>query len=223
MHFDQNILFVIIVAIVGIFRLISRIAKNVREQSQRNNPRSTPSLSRESRPLPSRSKPKSDEERVREFLEALGQPAGTKPPPRMMPRTNLPPRPLAPVQPPLSMRPFSPIIVPAPEQPRKKIAEPKERKQAPVETKPVVVLPPLVTTRAEANEPGSWISVAELSQAPTIAPTVPAYEIQGIGTTEVTWKNALRSAGSIRSAIILREILGPPRALQPFELALTRA
>jgi hypothetical protein len=221
MRFDQNILFVIIVAIVGIFRLISRIAGNVREQSQRNKPGSTPPPSRESRALPSRSKPKSDEERVREFLEALGQPAGTKPPPRMMPRTNLPPRPLAPVQPPPSMRPFSPVILPAPEQRRKKIAAPQERRQSHIETKPVVIQPAAVTTPAEANQPGSWIRVAELSQAPTIAPIGPAYGVQATGSAEVNWKNALRSAASIRSAIILREILGPPRALE--EIALTRA
>src|SRR2546430_10979545 len=54
-----------------------------------------------------RIQPKTDEERVREFLEALGQPAGAAPPPKAQPRTQIPPRPLAPVQPPASMRPFA--------------------------------------------------------------------------------------------------------------------
>lgn len=217
MHFDQNILFLIIVAVVGIFRLISRITGNARDQSQQNKPRSSPSLSRES--PPPRSQPKSDEERVRELLEALGQPAGTRPPPKVMPRTSVAPRPLAPVQPP-AMRPFSPIIVPVPVQPRKKMATPRERKLSPVQTKSVVILPPAVTTQAEGNEPGSWIRAAELAQAPT---TGPAYEIQAAGEAEVTWKNVLRSSNSIRSAIILREILGPPRALRPLESAITQA
>ncbi|HEY2103907.1 MAG TPA: hypothetical protein VGH08_11725 [Chthoniobacterales bacterium] len=215
MHFDQNILFVIIVAVVGIFRLISRVTGNAPDQSQRNKPRSSPSLSRESPPLAPRSRPKSDEERVRELLEALGQPAGTTPPPKVMPRTNVAPRPLAPVQPP-AMRPFSPVIVPIPDQPQKKIAAPRERKRSPVERKSPVLLPPAVAMPTEANEPGSWIRAAELAQAP-------AYEIQTAGEAEVSWKNVLRSSNSIRSAIILREILGPPRALRPLESAITQA
>src|SRR5205085_6475131 len=136
-------------------------------------------------------------ERIREFLEALGQPAGTKPPPKAVPRTNLPPRPLAPVQPPPSMRPFSPVIGRAPEQRRKRIAAPQEQRQPPIETKSVVILPAPVTAGAEANEPGSWLRVAELSQAPTTAATGPAYDLLASGATEVIWKNALRSAASV--------------------------
>src|SRR5947209_12495817 len=145
MHFDQNVLFVIIVAAVGIFRLLTRIRDNAREQSQRNKSHPTSSSQSESRPPRPDSKSKSDEERIREFLEALGQPAGTKPPPKAVPRTNLPPRPLAPVHPPPSMRPFSPVIVPAPGQRRKKIAPPQERRPSPIETKSVVILPAPLT------------------------------------------------------------------------------
>src|SRR5437879_2603179 len=105
MHWDQNIIFIIIAAIIGISRLVSRISENARKQSPRQ-------PSRTARPQPpapiiQRTQPKTDEQRVREFLEALGQPAGAALPPKVQPRAEIPPRPLAPVQPPPLMRPFA--------------------------------------------------------------------------------------------------------------------
>src|SRR5256885_7054063 len=108
MHWDQNIIFIIIAAIIGISRLIARISEESKKRSQR-----PPQLPRApGRPRPEytqpaqRAQPKTDVDRIREFLEALGQPAGTAPPPKVQPRTQIPSRPLAPVQPPTSMRPF---------------------------------------------------------------------------------------------------------------------
>src|SRR5206468_6788422 len=107
MHFDQNIIFIIIAAIIGISRLVSRISEESKKQSQRRRqpPQSPPPQPGIPQPI-QRTRPKTDEERVREFLEALGQPAGGAPPPKIHPRTQIPPRPLAPVQPPASMRPL---------------------------------------------------------------------------------------------------------------------
>src|SRR5512133_1134315 len=105
MHWDQNIIFIIIAAIVGISRLIARISEESKKRSQR-----PPQPPRPPGPRPEytqpvqRTQPKTDAERIREFLEALGQPAGTAPPPKVQPRTQIPSRPLAPVQPPASMR-----------------------------------------------------------------------------------------------------------------------
>ena len=70
---------------------------------------------------------------------------------------------------------------------------------------------------AEANEPGAWIAQEEaqvsvpqkkdvtsrVSAPPTLAPSA-----------ETLWKQILRSPDSLRTAIILREIFGPPRGLQ---------
>src|SRR5207244_4354716 len=110
MHWDQNIIFIIIAAIIGISRLVSRISEESKKQSQRRRqpqpPQSSPPQPQMPQPI-KRVRPKTDEERVREFLEALGQPAGAAPPPKVQPRTQIPPRPLAPVQPPASMRPFA--------------------------------------------------------------------------------------------------------------------
>src|SRR5205823_2751401 len=86
MHWDQNIIFIIIAAIIGISRLVSRISEESKKQSQgRRQPPPQPPQT----PQPIRRiQPKTDEERVREFLEALGQPAGAAPPPKAQPRTR---------------------------------------------------------------------------------------------------------------------------------------
>src|SRR5205807_10527756 len=101
---------------------------------------------------------KADEERVREFLEALGQPAGVAPPPKVQPRTQIPPRPLAPVQPPASMRPFGkPEFRTWREQAEEIVVLQQPTKIAPPEIKRVIV-PSVVP--AEASEPGAWIAQA---------------------------------------------------------------
>ena len=86
MHWDQNIIFIIIAAIVGISRLIARISEESKKRSQRppQLPRA-PSRPEYTQPV-QRTQPKTDADRIREFLEALGQPAGTAPP-KVQPRT----------------------------------------------------------------------------------------------------------------------------------------
>jgi hypothetical protein len=91
MHWDQNIIFIIIAAIIGISRLVSRISEESKKQSQRRRqpPQPSPPQPQMRQPI-QRVRPKTDEERVRE-LEALGQPAGAAPPPKAQPRTQIPP------------------------------------------------------------------------------------------------------------------------------------
>jgi hypothetical protein len=212
MHWDQNIIFIIIAAIVGISRLIARISEESKKRSQR-----PPQLPRApARPRPEytqpvqRAQPKTDADRIREFLEALGQPAGTAPPPKVQPRTQIPPRPLARVQPPASMRPFG----------KPEFRTWKERvKEIVVLQQPTpakrVVAPPAVP--AEANEPGSWMAQEQaqvsVAQKKEITSRVSA-PITLAPSTETLWKQILRSPDSVRTAIILREIFGPPRGLQ---------
>ena len=109
MHWDQNIIFIIIAAIVGISRLIARISQESKKQQQKRPPQPprAPGPRPEYTQTVQRTQPKTDEERVREFLEALGRPVGTAPPAKVQPRTEFPPRPVAPVQPPASIRPFA--------------------------------------------------------------------------------------------------------------------
>src|SRR6266536_1503347 len=167
MHFEQNIIFIIIAAIIGISRLVSRISEESKKQSQQRRQPPQPSRPQPQMPQPiRRTRPKTDEERVREFREALGQPAGAAPPPKVQPRMQIPPRPLAPVQPPASVRPFGkPEFRTWREQAKEIVVLQQPTKIAPPQIKPVIV-PPFVP--AEANEPGMWIAP---EQAQTVGAT----------------------------------------------------
>jgi len=76
-------------------------------------------------------------------------------------------------------------------------------------------VPPAVP--AEANEPGAWIAQEEaqvsVAQKKEVASRVSAPPIL-TPSAETLWKQILRSADSLRTAVILREIFGPPRGLQ---------
>jgi hypothetical protein len=208
MHFDQNLIFIIIAAIVGISRLIARISEESKKPKRPPQLPRTPGQPRPeyTQPVP-RTQPKTDADRIREFLEALGQPAGTAPPPKVQPRTQIPPRPLAPVQPPASMPPFR----------KPEFRTWKEQlKEVVVLQRPVKPAPP-PTVPAEANEPGAWIAQEQAQTAPaTTKIAIPTDQPVARATVETLLKQSLRSSDSLRTAIILREIFGPPRGLQAF-------
>ena len=70
---------------------------------------------------------------------------------------------------------------------------------------------------AEANEPGAWIAQEQAETPPaTTKMAIPTSTDQPVAraTVETLWKQNLRSPDSLRTAIILREIFGPPRGLQ---------
>src|SRR5215471_9798370 len=98
----DNLLFFLLIAVAALFQLLSKaISKAGKSESDE-----TPSLPTPQRPRPIRRAPaESDADRIRKFLEALGQPPSSTPPAPVVPRTDIPPRPLAPVQPP-------PVVIP---------------------------------------------------------------------------------------------------------------
>jgi hypothetical protein len=210
-HWDQNIIFIIIAAIVGISRLIARISEQSKKQQQKRQPPAPPGRPRPEYTQPvQRTQPKTDAERIREFLEALGQPAGTAPPPKVQPRTQFPPRPLAPVQPPASIRPFA--------RPEGRTWKEVVVLQQPAPVAPKikrVIVPSVPAVPAEANEPGAWIAQEQAQTAPaTTKIAIPTDQPVARAPMEILWKQILRSPDSLRTAIILREIFGPPRGLQ---------
>ena len=214
MHWDQNIIFIIIAAIIGISRLISRISEESKKQSQRRGqpPQRPPPQPQMPQPI-QRTRPKTDEERVREFLEALGQPAGAAPPPKAQPRRQIPPRPLAPVQPPASVRPFGkPEFRTWREQAKEIVVLQQPTKIAPPEIKPVVVPP----VPAEAKEPGAWIAQEEAQTGAATKLAIARADDQPSvrESADAIWKRTLRSPEAVRTAIVLREIFGPPRGVQ---------
>jgi hypothetical protein len=196
MHFE-NLLFILLIAMAALLRLLATKAGEAKKRPQKSDQRSrtTPQVSEPIRRAPV----ESDEERIRRFLEALGQPATSKPPPPIVPRTDVPPRPLAPVQPP-------PI-------PTARNVLTRRKRQIAEPTK--FPAPASISQRHEAPPPRELpASIKSAVEAYAIDPepkTKAAHTRSDIATL-------LRSAAGLRNAIILREIFGPPRSLQPLDL-----
>ena len=84
-HLD-NILFLLFFAVAILFQLLTRAATKAAGE-----PAAIQSEDRHSPPLPRREE--TEEDRIRKFLEALGQPTTSKPPPPVVPRTDIPQKP----------------------------------------------------------------------------------------------------------------------------------
>src|SRR5206468_7491610 len=93
----DNLLFLLLIAVAALFQLLSKAVSKA-GKSDSNETSGSP---RPQTPRPIQRAPReSDADRIREFLEALGQPPTSTPPPPVAPRTDIPPRRLAPVRPP---------------------------------------------------------------------------------------------------------------------------
>ena len=198
-HLD-SLLFLLLVAVAVLFQFLAKTAgKAGKDQTKQT---STP-IPRT--PAPMRRAPtESDEDRIRKLLEALGQPPTSRPPPPVVPRTDIPPRPLVPVQPPIS--PFSQLRR---EKSRKREIIPKE-------------IPPRTVRAAEKMVPPGF-EVEEESFPIMTPPIFKAPAETDAGMTRATAKTEerradiaalLESTSGLRDAVILREILGPPRGLR---------
>lgn len=197
----------IFVFIVIILRMIAAASKQGNQQ-----PRTPASQT------PQRTE--SDEERLRRFMEAVGLPPGSAPPPAVKPRPAAqagplhpvtPPNPLvtipgqlrrvppamsAPRQQPPPIRAAQPAGVPA----AQAAAAPATRHVAPVEP---VTLKPLTPWVPETPE--ALLAAGKAEGAPAAKPQ----NIEAAGLLA-----RLRDPSAIRNAIILREVLGLPKALQ---------
>lgn len=146
-------------------------------------------------PIPRGGETQTEEERIRRFLEALGQPPGSAPP-KVAPRQVRPQ--IFPTLPPLTTTPPPlppPLPIPA--------AQKSPRPAAPTRIfKPAIVQELGFEVRDIATQ-ASTETPAIRRQAET-------------GPSGLRFK--LASKEDLRSAIILREIFGPPRSLQPFDL-----
>ena len=214
----DNLLFLLLIAVAALFQLLSKtISKAGKSDSNQ-----TSSSPRPQTPRPIQRAPReSDADRIRKFLEALGQPPSSTPPPPVLSRTDIPPRRLAPVQPP-------PVIPGMWRLPRERREKPDviQRESAPLEqpSRLQQVVPPTVPPPAapafEVHEP----LPVELQQPPIIKTPVEAYAAATQAVAKradfKTYIASLHvSKSSLREAILLREILGPPRGLQAFDLS----
>ena len=216
----ENLLFLLLIAVAALFQLLSKtISKAGKSDSNQ-----TSSSPRPQTPRPIQRAPReSDADRIRKFLEALGQPPSSTPPPPVLSRTDIPPRRLAPVQPP-------PVIPGMWRLPRERREKPdvSQRESAPLEqpSRLQQVVPPTVPPPAapafEVHEP----LPVELQQPPIIKTPVEAYAAgKAFGVAEradskMNIATLLVSKSSLREAILLREILGQPRGLQTMDATL---
>ena len=212
----DNLLFLLLIAVAALFQLLSKtISKAGKSDSNETSSSPTPQA-----PRPIQRAPReSDADRIRKFLEALGQPPTSTPPAPVAPRTDVPPRPLAPVQPP-------PVIPGRWRLPREQREKPdvSQRETAPFEQPSrlqQMVPPPVPPPAAPAFEVHEAVPV-ELQQLPVIKTPVEAYTATQAVTKRADFTmniaTLLLSKSGLRDAIVLREILGPPRGLQAFDL-----
>jgi hypothetical protein len=215
----DNLLFFLLIAVAALFQLLSKTISKA-GKSDSNETSSSP---RPQTPRPSQRAPReSDADRIRKFLEALGQPPTSTPPTPVLPRTNIPPRRLAPVQPP----PVIPSMWRFPQEQREK-PDASEREGAPLEQLSrlqQIVPPPVPPPAAPAFEVHEALAV-ELQQSPIIKPPVEAYATATQAVAEradfkMNIATLLASKSTLREAILLREILGQPRGLQAMDATL---
>jgi hypothetical protein len=219
----EQLIFILIVGAVG---LVNWILKQ-KQQQQGGGDVFTPPASTPRRSQPPVTRPVagsgSDEERMRKFLEALGIPAETarpaqpqqRPAPLPQARRAVQPPPVRPSPPRMPRRaapapPPVPVVETRSEGPQIDVKDtPPGREAEPIfETVSSRVAaateqPTLPEKIIHGVEPGSASSPAAAAKSPSLQPSGPLDE----------W---LRSPAGIRRAIVLREILGQPRALQPY-------
>ena len=190
----DTLAFIALVIIASFFRWISKEAEKAKRKSEQGE-RSP------ARPAPVQAREDTDEQRVRRFLEALGQPTSSKPPRPIEKRTFAPkekrvavPRkrtifsplpPLTTAPPPLPVEPHVPSFASPP------VVEPDVSRAA--------------VALISAKEGIPLMSSVAFPETPRRASIYP--EITAL----------LSSERGLRDAIVLREIFGPPRSLQPIE------
>ncbi len=194
----ENILFLVLVGVVGLIRLAMQAAeknKN-REAQMRANPPSA-------NVPPVRGAAQSEEERIRKFFEALGVPAPSSSAPESQPR-QVTPR-IARAK--KTIRPIDSFPTP---------------RTGPLPVPAIDPSPPTAEVLANSNPtapPPPPLPSPLKEITPSAAGTFEVYEVAASDSeirpsAEGGILARLANAQGLRDAIILREILGPPRSTQ---------
>ena len=202
---NDTVILLVLAGIGLVFRWL------IRQASSENDEPASPPTRLPNEPPPrapmTRDPGESEQERVRRFLEALGAPPGSAPPPPVRPRPAGPRRVITPTREtrPKFNRPWAQPLPPLVSSP------PDEPQIPPLTTSPDPTPPITVSLPAPPPLPPLPVPPSRLSvpargavAATVIPPTVWVGEM-------------LRRRGSARQAIILREVLGQPRGLKAVE------
>src|SRR6187399_2919707 len=102
MHFD-NVFFLLLLGVAALFKWLTQRAQESKSKHDKANDEETSQSNQTNPPAPAGS----EEERIRRFLEALGQPTSSPPPRKITPRPTASPKParLPSPLPPLTTRP----------------------------------------------------------------------------------------------------------------------
>ena len=204
----ENIFFLALLAVVGLVRWLSAMAeakKNREAEKRAQDP--APNA-----PIP-RAPATTEEERIRRFMEALGMPSSAPIPkaaaPHTAPEAPAPKRKLQPIDPfPLPLPTPPPVIVStAPAPPL-------------LPTRQTTVLAAPAQARASSTRRPAEFDVWDIDEV--TAEDAPA---SGGGarsgdrptTQQTSLATRLATRDALRDAIVLREIFGPPRSMQPVE------
>jgi len=187
-HFD-NLFFVLLIAIAGLLRWLSQRADASKEDLPRPGETEQPTRPAETQ---------TEEERIRRFLEALGQPTSAAPPRRVIPRVaEKKPAVFFPKTPPLKS-PLPPLMTTPPPLPSAtaRAAEPQQ------------------SARPKRTPAKPQAAIFEVRDAYALAADSLATESSGTSAARDDLLRKLFSQQGLRDAVILREIFGPPRGLQ---------
>jgi hypothetical protein len=212
----DNLLFLLLIAVAALFQLLSKtISKAKKSDSNETSSLPSPQI-----PRPIQRAPReSDADRIRKFLEALGQPPSSTPPSPVLPRTNIPPRPLAPVQPPPALSRVWRLPRERAEKPdvsqteSTRIEQPGRLQQ--------IVPPPVPAPAAATFEVHEALPVEpqpSIIKTPVESDATASQVVAKRAGSKRDIATLLGSKSSLREAILIREILGPPRGLQAMDL-----
>lgn len=162
-------------------------------------------------PIPRGGETQSEEERIRRFLEALGQPTTSTPPRKVTPRPTARKREVLP-----HVGPFKSPLPPLTTAPPPLVTEPPPLPTFPTATTPVPLPPPIERRVLEPSIPQEGVFEVRDLGAQILGDLSPVDRRAATEQRGLTLK--LGSTQDLRRAIILREIFGPPRSLQPVDL-----
>jgi hypothetical protein len=204
----------LLIAGAALFQLLSKVLS----KTSKTDSTETSSAPKQQIPRPIQRTPReSDADRIRKFLEALGQPPSSTSPAPVLPRPDIPSRPLAPVQPP-------PVIIPGAFRfPRDRGEKPNvtERENAPLERQTSlkqIVAPPEPRPATPAFEVHKALPELQQPTTPIEGYAAARQAIAKRADYKMDIATLLASKSSLREAILLREILGTPRGLQELDL-----